>query len=87
MLPFSLLVGFVAGLVVVDRPGVQRGLVLGALVSLAFALMVVGGQGRSITSVVALFGLAAGNHVVGLVFGSGIRGGAELMARGWRAVS
>ena len=82
MLPISLLVGLATGVVAHDRRTLRLALWVGLVASALFGAVVafedLGWDGVVVAAVAFI------NHVVGMVFGAGLRGGAELLAGGIR---
>ncbi len=72
MIPNLLLVGLVVGSTVRDASSFRRGLLIGAGVSLLWALLIVlGARSLGVAFGAALVGMA--NFVVGAVFAAGVR--------------
>lgn len=85
MLPISLLLGLATGVAAHDRRTLRLALWVGLVASALFGLVVAiedhGWNGVVVAAVAFI------NHVVGMVVGAGLRGGAELLARGVRALT
>lgn len=85
MLPLSLLVGLATGVAVHDRRTLRLALWVGVVASALFGVVVavddLGWNGVVVAAVAFI------NHVVGMVFGAGLRGGAEALARGVRTLA
>ena len=89
MLPILLVVGLATGVAAHDRHTLRLALGVGAAASALFAVVIAATADdlSPIAGLAAGFGLAFANHLVGLVLGAGVRGLAELLARGVRRVA